>query len=38
MPAGSPGMPSDQPERYQVFTFDDDGMAPYATFVGEDEE
>ena len=38
MPAGSPGMPSDQPERYEVFSFDEGGMAPYATFVGTEEQ
>lgn len=37
MPMGSPGMPSDEPERYDVFTFGDEGVAPYATFVGDDE-
>ena len=38
MPAGSPGMPSATPERYHVFTFDADGIEPYATFNGAEEE
>lgn len=36
MPAGSPGMPSDRPERYEVVAFDRDGGArPFMAFVGE---
>lgn len=38
MPAGSPGMPSATPERYQVMTFGDAPPRPFATFVGPDEE
>lgn len=38
MPAGSPGMPSNTPEEYQVFIFDADAAAPYATFVGPEEQ
>ncbi len=36
MPAGSPGMPSPQPERYDVLAFGADGRAErFMTFVGE---
>lgn len=36
MPAGSPGMPSDRPERYEVVAFDRDGrVLPFMAFVGE---
>lgn len=38
MPAGSPGMPSATPERYQVMTFGAGGSEVFATFVGPDEE
>jgi hypothetical protein len=38
MPAGSPGMPSPTPERYQVLTFGDGEPEAFATFVGPDEE
>ena len=38
MPAGSPGMPSATPERYQVLTFGGGEPSVFATFVGSDEE
>ncbi len=38
MPAGSPGMPSATPERYQVLTFGQGDPDVFATFVGPDEE
>ena len=38
MPAGSPGMPSATPERYQVLTFGEGEPAVFATFRGTDEE
>jgi hypothetical protein len=38
MPAGSPGMPSATPDRYQVLTFGDREAGVFATFVGPDEE
>jgi hypothetical protein len=38
MPAGSPGMPSANPDRYHVLTFGDGSDEVFATFVGPDEE
>lgn len=38
MPAGSPGMPSDRPEPYQVFTFGDRGIEPVATYLGTERQ
>lgn len=38
MPAGSPGMPSAAPERYQVLTFGAGEPQVFATFRGADEE
>lgn len=38
MPAGSPGMPSATPDRYQVLTFGDGDSHIFATFVGPDKE
>ena len=38
MPAGSPGMPSPAPERYQVLSFGAGAPDVFATFVGPEEE
>ena len=38
MPAGSPGMPSATPDRYQVMTFGGGDAEVFATFVGPNEE
>jgi hypothetical protein len=38
MPAGSPGMPSPTPERYDVMAFDGDEASVFGSFVGSDEQ
>ena len=38
MPAGSPGMPSPTPDRYQVLTLGEGEPGVFATFVGPDEQ
>lgn len=35
MPAGSPGMPAPEPERYEVLAFGEGRVEPFMTFVGE---
>jgi hypothetical protein len=38
MPAGSPGMPSPTPERYDVMAFDGDEASVFGSFVGSDQQ